>query len=386
MDLKMNRKIGIQKLEDRQMFAGDVVQLAGSQLSICGTNGDDVIQVDQIKGTNTVSVVVNGGDSQVYAGVKSLLIVGGNGNDDIAVNTYDDADFLISSLIAGGNGDDTIQGGGGSDVLDGGNGDDILTNFVTDENYNPVGRGSLDVLLGGNGNDTLWGGWGIQDTLDGGNGDDSIYDIVGGRNVVSGGRGDDFIIARSGAGLPTDPLNNPGALVSDFVTTDRSDSSVVLFDAATQAGGPIVIGKTLYVLNLGTGNIQIDQDGNTLTLNYNGQISTYDARDITAIAGLGGNGNDTFTNNTSIAGVFYGQGGNDVLLGGDGRDVLKGGNGNDVIDGRGGEDDITGDAGADTLLSAGDKKSDIVRFDALDTIFTDIGRDRRVKKTNLSFA
>lgn len=372
-----NRTLNVENLENREMC--DVKSIFdGVNLNVLGDNKNNVIEVSQINGTNSVVVFVNGVQGNTFNGVKNINVYGDSGDDNITINTYDNPNFLISSYVNGGNGSDIIQGGGGSDTLDGGNGNDIITNFVTDENYNPVGKGSRDLLIGGNGDDVLWGGWGVSDTILGGNGDDSIYDIVGGSNYIDGGKGDDKIIDRAGAGLPTDALNNPGVLTSDTTVADNCDEHVVAFNAATQAGGPVIINNTLYVLNLGTGSIQLDQVGNNYVLNYNGTSYTYKKGSFNTIAGIGGNGNDTFTNNTKIDSVFYGQGGNDTLTGGDGDDVLKGGNGNDYIDGRGGVNDITGDAGADTLVAIA-KPSTIVRYDAFDVIYTRLG-DRLVLK------
>lgn len=353
-------------------------------LTIRGSNKDDFIQVNQVRGSRTVEVTVND-TVATFKGVKSLDIRAANGNDEVFLNTFDDPDFLISSVVRGGNGDDIIQGGGGDDALFGENGDDIVSNFVTDENYAPVGRGSTDILDGGNGNDSLWGGWGIQDTIRGGNGNDTIYDIVGGVNDIDGGNGDDYIIARTGAGLPTNPLNDPGALVADAVVQSDRDSRVVLFDAGSQANGPVVIGNTLYALNLGGGAIEVNRDGNYIVVNYNDNEFAFVAKGITAIAGLGGPSDDTFVNNTDISSVFYGLGGNDVLIGGRGDDVLKGGDGDDFIDGRGGLDDTTGDAGTD-VLQAADGSLDIVRIDSLDSVYADLGVDRLVIKRNLAFS
>lgn len=358
--------------------------LDGSTLIVEGTRDADQIEVTQREFTRTVDVSISG-CLQSFDDVESIVVRGGNGDDDITINTLDDPDFLISSEVYGGNGNDVIQGGGGSDLLSGGNGDDVVSNFVTDENYNPIGAGSVDVLLGGNGNDSLWGGWGVQDIIRGGNGNDLIYDIVGGSNNIDGGRGNDFIIARDGAGLPTDPLNNPGGLVSDFVVNDPRDKAGVGFDAATQLNGPVVIDGTLYVLNLDGGDIEINQNKKELQVTYDGQDFFFDAKGINAIAGIGGPTDDSFVNNTNIRSVFYGQGGNDILIGGDGDDVLKGGNGDDFIDGRDGRDDITGDAGSDTLFAI-DNRKDIVRVDALDTIFTDLALDTLVVKRNLAFS
>lgn len=372
-------------LESRRLLAVDAFAVDGT-LFVCGDNGDNLIQVDQQQLTNTVNLTADG-QSNSFDNIQKVVVQGGNGDDDISINTYDDAGFLISSQVFGGNGNDIIQGGGGSDYLDGGNGNDIVSNFVTDPNYAPIGRGSYDTLIGGNGNDSLWGGWGVQDVIFGGNGKDTIYDIVGGSNVIDGGRGDDFIIARAGAGLPTDPLNNPGGLTSDTVNANK-DKATVLFDAGTQAGGaPVLIDGTLYVLNLDGGDISVNQSGKNVVVTYDGTDFTYRAKDVNAIAGIGGPTDDTFTNNTNIRSVFYGQGGNDTLLGGGSGDVLKGGSGNDYIDGRGGRDDITGDAGADVLVAnSGKKDKDIVRTDAFDQVFIDLGLDRLVIKRNLAFA
>lgn len=378
-----SRKLSFQSLEEKRLMAADALQLGGT-LFLRGDNADNVMVVDQIEGTRSVTVTLDG-EVERFDNVMRVLARGGNGDDEITINTFDNPAFLIRSVVRGDNGNDILQGGGGNDVLDGGNGDDIITNFVTGPNYEPVGSGSVDILIGGNGNDSLWGGWGRLDMILGGNGDDTIYDIVGGRNHIVGGQGDDFITARGGAGLPTDPLNNPGGLVSDAVFTDRQDSRVVLFDAATQAAGPVVIGSTLYLLNLDGGEIIVDDSGDRLLVSYDGEIFEFDSKGITAVASIMGPTDDLFINNSAISAVVYGQGGSDTIIGGFGDDLLKGGDGDDVIIAGEGFDDITGDAGSDILIADDDDK-DIVRNDPRDAIFTDIGRDRIVTKRNLRFA
>lgn len=356
-----------------------VVSINNGALLVTGDNLSNTIDVTQIDGSSSVNVIADNKDLGKFDNVTSVTVKGNNGNDTINVNTTDDPAYLITSYIYGGNGNDTIQGGGGSDYMYGNDGDDIITNFVTDDNYVPIGKGSIDVLDGGNGNDILWGGWGLKDFILGGNGDDVIYDIVGGSNYVDGGAGRDWLVDRAGLGLPTDPLNNPGKLTSDVVVYDKYDESVVLFDAATQLNGPVVIGKTLYVLNLGGGDIALNYDkrGNYV-LNYNGQQFNYKRNAFNTIAGIGGSTNDTFINNTYALSVFYGQGGDDKILGGYSKDLLKGGAGNDTIDGRIGNDIISGDAGADTL-NAKNQGQDVVYYDAFDAVFSSIG-DRLVKK------
>lgn len=98
---------------------------------------------------------------------------------------------------------------------------------------------------------------------------------------------------------------------------------------------------------------------------------------ITAVRAVGGNGDDKFqmlpgadeTNPEAGGGVdtsipftvqafLYGEGDNDVLVGGDADDTLQGGNGNDRVQGGKGVDHIDGGADVDTLN--GDPGNDII--------------------------
>jgi Ca2+-binding RTX toxin-like protein len=64
----------------------------------------------------------------------------------------------------------------------------------------------------------------------------------------------------------------------------------------------------------------------------------------------GGNGNDTFVNNTALASAAFGEAGNDCLFGGSGHDYLYGGDGGDYLFGGAGNDYLYGDAGTDFLF------------------------------------
>jgi Ca2+-binding RTX toxin-like protein len=68
---------------------------------------------------------------------------------------------------------------------------------------------------------------------------------------------------------------------------------------------------------------------------------------------IGGAGNDRFSNTSTTPSDAFGQGGNDVLLGGTTSDYLQGGDGNDTLYGSSGADTLLGGAGNDQLLGQG---------------------------------
>lgn len=203
------------------------------------------------------------------------------------------------------------------------------------------------------------GGFGPSDILLGGNGNDTIYDIVGGQNVMDGGAGVNTVIGRLG----------------DIQITNAKDS-VVTFGAGQ---GPVsLVNGTLYVMgDVNPNAITVSEVQNNLVVEFDGQTSTFDKSQVDIVAGIGGDGDDIFVNNTSVDSVFYGTGGNDTLIGGSGKDLLKGGAGNDFLFGLYGSDDLSGDDGVDTLVPGAGK--DIVRADILDVLLGVNDQDRLVK-------
>ena len=80
-----------------------------------------------------------------------------------------------------------------------------------------------------------------------------------------------------------------------------------------------------------------------------------------------GAGNDTVSidGRIRVATEIYGEGGDDLLVGGSGRDLLIGGDGNDRLEGNGGDDRLEGGAGNDYLKG----------WDGSDRIFGASGND-----------
>lgn len=104
-------------------------------ITVNGTAGDDVIVVTG-SGANVI-VTLNGqplGTPTPKKGLYRIAIYGGDGNDDIRINSK----LALPAEIHGQNGDDLLVGGKSRDLLIGGDGTDAL-----------FGRGGEDILIGG---------------------------------------------------------------------------------------------------------------------------------------------------------------------------------------------------------------------------------------------
>jgi Ca2+-binding RTX toxin-like protein len=174
------RQFSFESLETRRVPTANIVN---GVLAIQGTNRNDVIDLSS-DGTN-YTVTINGQASTfTVAGVQSIDIKCGNGNDQVTIAQ----NVLVSCRVDGGNGNDVIHGSGGDDTLIGGNGKDQID-----------GGGGNDHISGGNGNDLLSGSDG-NDSISGGNGDDVLHGDVGnddlhgenGRDQLFGDDGNDL--------------------------------------------------------------------------------------------------------------------------------------------------------------------------------------------------
>ena len=179
----------IEQLESRQLRSA-TVDLAGDQLTITGTEANDVIvialnaadpaQLDVKLGKETTSYPV--------ADISRITVNALGGNDKITVREKNGAVYA-SLVVYGGEGNDSIVTGSGNDILDGGSGNDKVT-----------GGSGDDVITGGEGNDTLIGGDG-DDQLDAGDGRDKVtgglgddnLDGAGGKDTIKAGDGEDRI-------------------------------------------------------------------------------------------------------------------------------------------------------------------------------------------------
>ena len=209
----------------------------------------------------------------------------------------------VNAVFANGNGGtDTIAVSGIRGTLTGGAGDDTLRG--------PDATGVF--LFGGDGNDRLYGGSGGAGLF--GEGGNDLLVGGSGRDTLNGGPGDDTL----DGGLGADAVDGgPGVDTADYSSRTA---------------------------NL---NLSIDWVANDGEAGENGSLD-----EVEKIKG--GSGNDRVSAISNIAGAdgyaFFGNAGDDVLVGTIQPDALWGGPGNDYLDGGEGEDYLNGGGGNDTLL------------------------------------
>ena len=138
---------------------------------------------------------------------------------------------------------------------------------------------------------------------------------------------------------------------SGSLNYNNLESRLLLAVSVVQTGNEVDIvgdssGNVVSVRQVGTSTLRVVGDGVANDF-------TFDS--VSHINFTGGDGNDNFTNFTSIDTTALGQNGNDNLTTGGGIDRVIGGAGNDTISGGGGNDSLFGGFGDDTILGgAGD--------------------------------
>ena len=237
--------------------------------------------------------------------------------------------------------DDSIAGTDGNDTI---YGDPHANNATTTGADTLYGYGGNDYLFGGAGADVLYGGDG-SDYLSGGDGADVLYGGVG-NDTLHGGDGVDTIYG--GAGL-------------DIL--DYSDETRALYISLSNPNEQLVTdadGETVDVI----GGIDGVYGGSGDDTIYGYDDSSTNPDDAYTNIFYGNGGND----------LILGHGGNDIIYGGDDNDSLYGGNGDDLVSGDAGDDLIFGEAGNDTLYG-GDGNDTIYGGAGADLIYGGAGND-----------
>jgi Ca2+-binding RTX toxin-like protein len=281
----------------------------GAGITLSGTSGNDTLNGsdgadDLIGGAGNDVLVGHGGGASgdfleaddgndiVWAGSGNAQIFGGTGND----------------TLHGGSGNDQIDGGTGSNVINAGDGNDVIT-------FGSSGAtGGENAVFGEGGDDTLHVGGGVADYLDGGDDNDLIRDDVGGTNTLIGGSGDDSIIAASGSDLIIDGEGQ------DYYQGTSTSTIIAAADFTTDtfAGGGVLD------LSASTAGLTLSNyvSGNNLT---SGELGNAVVTGFQTV--IGGQGNDTFTCDSTLT-TFNGGAGNDYfeatahVAGGTGSDTF----------------------------------------------------------------
>jgi len=183
----------------------DTVFDAAGRAVFNGTNGDDMVWVDEDAAVATV-VNLKGGNDFFCGGPMADVVNAGPGDDVMWGNGGNDKmkGKLGDDRVYGGPGDDKTWGNGGADHIGGGLGSDVIKGGPGDDTMVGAGFECMetgdggDTIIGGPGDDWICGASG-DDTLNGGPGDDYIDalspDGDGGRDTVNGGPGTDECLA-----------------------------------------------------------------------------------------------------------------------------------------------------------------------------------------------
>ncbi len=282
-------------------------------LTVIGTGQADALVVSRDAAGRLLvnaGAVPIAGPVPTVANTTLIELFGQAGDDSLTLDEANGA--LPSSLLFGGNGNDTLTGGSGADQI--------------------FGEAGNDILLGKGGNDLLFGGAG-KDQLTGGDADDQVYGEAGDDTLIWN-PGDDTDLNEGGDGNDTIQVNG-GNGAEQFTLVPNGGR--VRFDRVSPAPFSVDIGTS-----------------ESLVLNMNG-------------------GDDTFTASNGLAPLITvtvdGGAGNDTITGGDGDDTLLGGDGNDTILGGRGADAMSGGAGDDVFVwNPGDGSDVIDGQDGADTM------------------
>lgn len=333
---------GIANATERQLSAGSDNYTGVANERILGGAGDDVIAIgagkDALGDQGNDSITGNANGNFISGGIGNDTIFGNGGFDNIFGDSGHDLIYggADAETIRGGNGFDQILGQGGSDFLYGG----------ADSDYIEGGAGN-DRIDGGEGNDTLVGGSGddqyyvdsIRDYIDelGGSGADVVRSSVtfslSSSSVV--GNVEDIVllgtasISATGNAVDNDMFGNSGnnklnGKAGSDTMTGGAGNDTYYFDATTDRAIEQSGGGTDTVIASVSINLANHVENLSLARGY-------------AVNAYGNSGHNILTGN-ELANTLVGRQGNDRLYGGAGNDTLYGGTGSDILEGGIGSD------------------------------------------------
>ncbi|MCL5098586.1 MAG: M10 family metallopeptidase C-terminal domain-containing protein [Candidatus Omnitrophica bacterium] len=341
------------------LLSADVEAIIGSPGAdtLTGNSLDNTFSggggADTIDGQSGVNTIIASADAD-FVLTNSSLTIGG---------VVSSLNHIQAAQLTGGPGDNSIDASAftSSTILDGGEGNDTL-----------VGGAGNDILIGGSGNDTLRGNAGndvYQFNADQPSGEDIIYESPGGANGIdtldfsaTQNAGVTVDLASTGqqtvqsANLKLTLINSDS--VENIVGTDQTDHLLgnALDNGFTGGhGGDVIDGRA------GANRLSEIRDADFILTDTSLAIADASGTETKTLANIqrvilaGGAGDNLMNASAFTAGsvLLYGMDGNDTLYGGYGNDFLVGGSGNDSIYGGAGSDILAGEDGDDVLQGAG---------------------------------
>lgn len=317
--------------------AGVIVSLATGEGSGGDAEGDTLVNIEHLSGSDYGDLLVGNNGHNVLSGW--------HGNDNLI--GYGGRDSLYGYV-----GDDVLKGGTGAvDILDGGFGLDtaaydesnaaVFVSLLTDAASGGHAKGdqlfSIENLRGSDFADLLQGS-NVANVLDGGDGADTLNGFKG-ADTLNGGDGKDILKGGGGA----DILN--GGTGVDTADYDNSNGGVIVS----------LLADTAF-----NGDAEGDELNSIANLTGSDFADTLSGNDSTNVL-KSGNGPDT----------LKGYGGADTLIGGNSYDLLYGGAGADTLNG--GADVDTADyrgstAGVIVSLQTGQAQNGHAEGDTLNSI------------------
>jgi Ca2+-binding RTX toxin-like protein len=250
-------------------------------LMVRGTKSSDRIALRLKAGDSSVIEVDAGDDgsadfSFARSGIARIVVDGRAGNDTIRIDESNGVfEDTTPTILAGGDGNDTISGGSGAETLLGGRGNDSID-----------GNRGADTGLLGPGNDTfIW---------DPGDGSDKVEGQRGADTMVFNGAAAPEQVDLSASGTRLRFFRNPGNILMDTAGVERVDFNAlggadtvtvndleatavraVNVDLASALGGAAGDGAADRVTVLGTnGNDNIDVSGDAGAVKISGLAAT----------------------------------------------------------------------------------------------------------------
>ena len=336
-------------------FSTNGTQSPGGRHLILGGAGLDIVGVIR-DGTTNNTVLIDGGVGADRIYVQNTTTLG----DQEIVDGMDE--------VYGRAGDDQIDlfyfgDRGGSSLIDGGNGDDTIS--VWDQERFKI----VATIIAGKGDDFVRASAGMVTARLGGGDDEIVITVLGGAATLTLGRGTDTITLTADpiVGPPFDPavgaIIDLANVVTDFAAGDAGDrfDLTSLLDSMLNYEtemNPFAGGYLRLVRSGADVVVQADNDGKAGTANGLVTIFTLlgsagDGLTAFNFDGFGpafsGTASDDTLDGGDAVDIFYGLGGDDVLNGLGGDDRLRGRGGDDTSNGGGGEDWLRGGAGNDRL-------------------------------------